>query len=374
MRRHIAQLCSILFLLLLPEVIYGAGGLSDQETGLISEAVEKIRSHSLVPPKSTRGMTEDILRSYSRTIDEYGDYLSREEFSAFMESTNSDYFGVQMDIRKKAGHIYLFPFKGGSAEKSGIQAGDELVAINGAPVYGKSVFLIGSTIRGVEGKTVQLTIRSGKGIPRVLSLRRQETSYASVRSATYDDGHYIQLTRFTKNTDTRLQEILAMIDGDDRVVVVDLRGNQGGSLRVARRCADFFLKKDTVLFKLRYRDVTMDIVAEEDALNSSSMVIIQDNNTASAAEAFIAALTGNGRAVALGSTTYGKGLAQRFLPLSDGSALLLTYAEILSPDNFAHNDVGFKPDIVLPKDLVDKDYSTDSSFTSLLKFIEMNQK
>ena len=366
--------CIAFLFCILPQAVYGAGGLSDDEMKLINEAVEQIRTHSLVPPKSTRGMTDDILRSYSHTIDEYADYLTSKEYAAFRESTSSDYFGVQMDIQKKDGHIYLFPFMGGSAEKSGIKAGDELIAINGSPVYGKSVFLVGSRIRGAEGITVQLTIRSGKGIPRVLTLRRQSTNYASVSSKTFDKAHYIQIARFTKNTEELLHAILNKIGEDDKTILVDLRRNQGGSLRIARKCADLFLEPGTVLFRLRYRDETKDIVANLPPITKSRVVLIQDKSTASAAEAFIAALARNGRAISVGRKSYGKGLAQRFLPLSDGSALLLTYAEILTPDNFAYNNQGLEPDMRLPEELADEDFSQDESLPRLLDFVEMNQE
>jgi carboxyl-terminal processing protease len=133
-------------------------GLTDADLQLIDETVALIRTYSLAVPKSTPAMADDILRSYIRSFDQYGDFLTRKQYQAFLESNNADYFGVEMDIEKKNDHIYLYPFKNGMAEKHGIRAGDELIAVNGAPVYGKSIFLVGSTIRGAEGAPVQLTI------------------------------------------------------------------------------------------------------------------------------------------------------------------------------------------------------------------------
>lgn len=354
--------------------VHASGGLSDNEKNIIDEAVQQIRIHALVPPKSTRAMTNDILRSYANSLDNYSDYLTSTEYTAYLESTNSDYFGVQMDIQKKNGRIYLFPFTGGIAEKNNIQPGDELIAINGSPVYGKSVFLVGSSIRGAEGLTVQLTIRSGKGIPRVLTLRRQRTHYASVRSTIRGKTLYIQIARFAKNTEELLHATLNRTGKDDQTILIDLRRNQGGSLRVARQCADLFLKPDTVLFRLRFRDKIQDIVAAEDPVTKNNVVLLQDNNTASAAEAFIAALVSNGRAISVGEQSYGKGLAQRFLPLSDGSALLLTYAEILTPDNFAYNNYGLEPGVKLSPELINADFLHNDSLSGLLKFIKVNQQ
>lgn len=366
--------CMALFLCTLSQPVYAVSGLSSDEMKLINEAVVQIRTHSLIPPKSTTGMTEDIIRSYSHNIDEYTDFLTSKEYAAFLESTNSDYFGVEMDIQKKTGRVYLYPFKDGRAEKNGIKAGDELIAVNGAPVYGKSVFLVGSHIRGEEGTTVQLTTRTGNGIPRVQTLRRQNTSYASVSSHTSDQAHYIEIARFTRNTAELLKENLDKITTDSKTIIIDLRQNQGGSLRVAGKCADFFLESGTVLFRLRSRDATKDVVAELPQLTDRRLLLIQDKSTASAAEAFIAALVQNERAVSVGQKTYGKGLAQRFLPLSNGSALLLTYAEILTPYNVAYNNQGLEPDKILPSELMKEDFSQDESLQKLLDFVEIIQE
>jgi len=364
----------VLLLSLFALPVHGAEGLAEEEMKLINTAVEQIRLHALVAPKSTRKMTDDILRAYSHSIDDYTDYLTSQEYAAFLESTSSDYFGVQMDIQKKDGSILLFPFKGGLAEKSRMQAGDELIAVDGSPVYGKSVYVVGAQIRGAEGLTVQLTLRSGQGIPRVLTLRRQKTNYESVNWKTTGATHFIEVSRFAKNTEEQLSHILNTIGADGKTVVMDLRRNQGGSLRVAWECADLFLEKGTVLFKLRSRNETKEIVAEQPQRTDSRVLLIQDGSTASAAEAFIAALTRNGRALSVGRKSFGKGLAQRFLPLPDGSALLLTYAEILMPDNVGYHNQGLEPDIRLPEELADEDFSQDASLSRLLDFIKMNEK
>jgi len=371
----LATILGVLVLLLGPlsPALHGAG-LSEDEMKLLNTAVEQIRSHALVAPKSTRRMTEDILRAYAHSIDEYADYLTSEEYAAYQESSSSDYFGVQMDIQKKDGVILLFPFKGGIAENNRIKAGDELIAVNGSPVFGKSVYVVGAQIRGAEGMTVQLTLRTGQGIPRVLTLRRNKTSYESVSWRTAGATHFVQISRFAKDTEEQLRHTLDTISADGKTIVIDLRRNQGGSLRIAWECANLFLEKGTVLFKLRSRDETKELVADQPQRIGNRVVLIQDGSTASAAEAFIVALTRNGRALSVGRKSFGKGLAQRFLPLPDGSALLLTYAEIITPDNVGYHNQGLEPDLRLPEELVDEDFSQDASLSRLLDFIKMHQK
>ena len=364
------RFAALALLLILPATpACGTDGLAEREREHVSEAVQLIRTYALDPPQSTRGMVDELLRAYARSLDPYSDYLTSREYAAFLESTSADYFGVEMDIEKKGGRIYLFPFQGGIAEKSGIRSGDELIAVNGAPVFGQSVFVVGSQIRGAEGVTVQLIIRSGQGIPRVLTLRRQSTGYVSVRSKIMDQAHYIQVTRFAGNTKEQLEKVLESGEDNGLPLVIDLRGNQGGSLRVARQCADLFLGQGAVLFKMRYRDEVRDILAEQPETIAARIVLIQDHRTASAAEAFIAALRGNKRSLSVGRVTYGKGLTQRFLPLSDGSAMLVTYAEILTPDGTAFHNQGMEPDLALPETWVDRDFSQQTSLAGLFDFL-----
>ena len=156
-------------------------------------------------------------------------------------------------------------------------------------------------------------------------------------------------------------------------MLVDLRGNQGGSLIDARRCADFFMEKGGVLFRLRMgRDGERVVKAEEPMVAANPVVLLQDEATASAAEAFILALHANHRAMTAGTTSYGKGLAQRFLPLDDGAALRLTYAEILAADGSDYHGRGLVPDRPLPETLLNADYSQPSNMEKLLVFLHLS--
>lgn len=345
-------------------------GFPIDQLRLIGGAVAQIRAHALDAPASPRRMSEDILRAYTRSLDPYSDYLTAREYAAFLESTSSDYFGVQMDLQQKEGVLLLYPFKGGLAEKSGIRARDELLAVDGAPVYGKSVYVVGSMIRGEEGTAVQLTLRTGPALARSLSLRRSRAHYQSVRWQPGKGVHYLQITRFARETAGQLRPILERISGDNQLLLLDLRGNQGGSLMNARQCADFFVEQGAVLFRLRDREGFRDIIAKQPALVKKNVIVLQDGGTASSAEAFILALSANHRARSAGTTSYGKGLAQRFLPLDDGSALRLTYAEILAPDGTPYHGRGLSPDQVLPAELMEADLTNTEMIKDLLNALQ----
>ena len=156
--------------------------------------------------------------------------------------------------------------------------------------------------------------------------------------------------------------------------VIDLRGNQGGSLQAARQCAALFLDKGALLYSLRFREKADERVTndEQQRFITSRILLLQDTHTASSAEMFIAALTGNGQAFSLGERTFGKGLVQRFFRLSDGSALLLTHAELLAPSGAAFNGQGLEPDLPLPKEMIGMDFMADDSMAKLLGFVQDN--
>lgn len=221
---------------------------------IAGEAMELIHTNALLSPENNPGLTKNILRTYVRNIDDYSDYLSAHEYTAFLESNNSDYFGVQMDIQKKNGVIVLFPFSGGIAEKAGILPGDELMAVDGVPVYGKSVYVGGSLIRGIEGEIIQLIIRSGVGVPRSLTFHRQITRFKSVRITPLKRAYYIQVVRFVDGTDTLMSQLINTLPDKLKTIVIDLSANQGRNLLAARKCAELFLKKGEVIYSLRSRN------------------------------------------------------------------------------------------------------------------------
>ncbi|MFP7754360.1 S41 family peptidase [Thermodesulfobacteriota bacterium B35] len=324
-----------------------AAGLSAGSLATLGEAAGLIREQALVAPKSERAMVQDMLRAYCHFFDPYGDYLTRREMRAFMESGSSDYFGVEMEIARRQGRLLLFPFPGGMAERRGIRAGDELIAVDGAPVGEQSVFVIGSTIRGKADTMVHLTVRRRGGVPRIFSLRREAAHYSPVHGRSFARADYVRISRFTRDTAGELQALLRQTGDHVTPLLIDLRRNQGGNLRAARRCADFFLVPGRAMLQMRTRSRARVISSRLPRETGRRVILLQDRVTASAAEVFIAALVENGRAVSVGETSFGKGLAQRFFPMADGAALRLTFAELLTPGGNRFNGKGLPPRYIL---------------------------
>lgn len=365
--------------LLLGTFSYGAetgltSGLSVKNLELLSEAVQKIQETALSHPKSENSITGEMLDAFLRWSDPYADYLTSKEFAAYLESADADYFGVQMELVSQENRILLYPFAGGVAERSGIQAGDELIAINGKPVYGKSIYLAGIEIRGAGGEVVQLILRSGKEISRTVTIRREATTYSAISSSDIGKTRYIRISRFTPEVPDKVLLLLQSLPNEIQFLVFDLRKNHGGSLRSARKCADYLQPAATTLFYVKKRSGIETVKAKVPMISDRRLIIIQDETTASAAEVFIASLTHNGRAHAVGKTSYGKGLAQRFVELSDGSALLLTYAELLIAGQKSYHSRGLIPRKNLPETLMQADFTKGQALEKLLSFIGVSDQ
>ena len=316
---------------------------------LFFEAVEKIRSHS-INSDSAQEIVRKALREYLKKQDPFADYLTADEYAALkVASADNRYAGVGMDLAiDSSGKVLCIPFPGSPAERGGIHYGDALLAVNGAAVEGRSVFAIGKGIRGPRGGTVKLTVLKHSGKVHEVTLIREAIQFKSVHLESSGQLSIIRILRFTPETPAELKPALAQSTLRNAPLVMDLRGNTGGDLFAAIDCASLFLKKGARIALLKTHQGEQWLINKEDPLVSASRLYLwQDRQTASAAEVFIAALTDNGRAVSIGETTFGKGVALRFVELTDGSALLLTYANIFPPNGASFHGVGLKPSISL---------------------------
>lgn len=280
--------------------------------------------------------------------------------------------GVQVQ-RSTAGEPVLYPFEGSPALDAGIEAGDVLRAINGAPVdMTLSNDTIDQLLRGEvrEGSGVELSVTKGDldeeltvfvpfaviNVPSVVWRLLQEDNRVG----------YIQVIRFTSRTPDELRTGLqALIDGDAQALVLDLRNNSGGLLQESISVADEFMDTGVVVYE-RSNDSerAYDAAAGGLAIDLPLMVLI-NQRTASGAELVAGALQDSDRAVLIGQTSFGKGTVQQIFALSDRSSLHVTSAEWLTPDRQALNQNGLQPDIALEADPNGRDVELEAALGQL---------
>ena len=325
-----------------------AGWYSNDEMTTLYEAMTKISSESFYvdPHRST---PEEILKNYIHKIDPYGDYFTKKEYQAFQQALSPKYAGIGMILyqQKRNEKILCIPIKK-HLKELGISRYDQLVSVDGRSVNGKNFYLVSSWIRGRKNSSVTLGLKKPSGQLQSITLKRTEQHFNSVQRVTEHGTAMIKIIRFMKETQEELRSILQQWP-KSIPIVIDLRGNGGGDLFAAIQSADLLLPKDTLIASVETTKSCFDYRASSsDYKQERPILLLQDKFTASAAEVFIAALTQNHRAESIGKKSFGKGVAQKFISLSNGDALLLTYGKISTPNGKSYHKKGLIPTSNLP--------------------------
>ncbi|MBR4104715.1 MAG: S41 family peptidase, partial [Thermoguttaceae bacterium] len=243
------------------------------------------------------------------------------------------------------------------ASESGVRAGDEIVAVDGEPTEGLTGAEIGALLQGEVGQRTTLTLRSPNDgtLRRVVATRRQ-IDVPSVEDVRLLDAPgrvgYFRVVCFQKTTAT---EMIAALDELSRLqmesLVVDLRQNPGGLLQEAIDVSNLFLDSGTIV-RTRGRSGEHAYSATRTSFCSTPLVLLVDENSASASEIFAGAMKENGRAVVVGTQSYGKGTVQAIVQLSCPTqtakpiaGLRLTTEKFYSPNGFAYGGVGVLPHV-----------------------------
>jgi carboxyl-terminal processing protease len=281
--------------------------------------------------------------------DPYTRFLPPQDFKEQNMEIDARLFGIGINIAQiKDNIIVLSVLESTPAEKADIEAGDIILKINQKTAKGISLKKAADLIRGKRGTEVKLTIlRDKKTIEK--AVKRDEITLKSVsyKSFTNKIG-YIRISSFLSN-DT-IKEFLnaAFKAGDDKGLIIDLRGNPGGQLSNAVLIADMFIDSGTVVSMVDRNDKKTDIKAHKKGiLIDKPLVILINKSSASASEILSGALKDHHRAILVGTTTFGKGLIQKIQKLPDNTGLNLTVARYLTPDGTDINKKGIKPDYTI---------------------------
>jgi carboxyl-terminal processing protease len=260
--------------------------------------------------------------------------------------------------------VVVAPAPGGPADRAGVRAQDALVSVGGVRTAGLSLYEAGALLTGDPGSQVTLDLvpAKGGGGPRSLTLTREKVAFPAVQAEACKGGTqktgYLRLAAFSRQTSNLVGSALADLtaSGVDRVVL-DVRNNGGGDFPAAVEVARAVLPggEDIVLIAdaAGIRDTfESDGVALKLSV-TTPLVVLANRGTASAAEVLAGALQDNGRAAVAGEVTFGKGLIQTLVPLSDGSAVAVTVAQYRTPSGSDIHRVGISPDLALADGGVD---------------------
>ncbi|HXS48434.1 MAG TPA: S41 family peptidase [Solirubrobacterales bacterium] len=329
----------------------------DDSAGLTAEASELIEDnyYRSVPQadlidSSLQGMVRGLRRRYR---DRFSDYFSPEMLARFREEIEGRFSGIGLSVTAAKGGLRVEQvFKGSPAERAGITVGSTIVSVNGRTIAGLDSNAATDLIKGPEGSEVTVGVRGpGNDNVRPLRLTRAQISVPVVSSRLKTvNGRklgYARLATFSEGAHGALRQAVRKLRGEGAEgLMLDLRGNGGGLLDEAVLTASIFLPEGETVVSTDSRSQGHAVYETKgDNLPPLPIVVLIDRNTASAAEILAAALADDAAAKIVGTRSFGKGVFQQEIDLSNGGALKLTVGEYFTPDGTNLAGRGIHPDV-----------------------------
>lgn len=310
--------------------------------------------------------------------DEYTEYIPKDEMEAYTENITGNFvgIGIYMVADENSGRVVVYyPIPGSPAEKAGIKAGDQIISVDGTEYTYEDFDKIADYIKGEEGTKVKLVIqRNDEKIELEIKREKINTNPITIEMLENNIG-YLKIPSFDEDTANDFKEKIEELQNKGaKKIIIDLRNNGGGIVNEATDIADMLLEKGQTIISTvdnnNKREVTYSKNKPEFTM---PVVVITNENSASASEILACSLQDNERAKIIGTKTYGKGIIQTLLSLADGSGLKITTEEYYTPKGTTIHKVGITPneEVKLP-DTVKSVYSvTREDDTQLQKAIEI---
>ena len=283
--------------------------------------------------------------------DPYSVYYSAEELKELQDKTEGIYYGIgayigidaDTSLPRLTGII-----EGTPAQECGLRAGDLLYKVDGEEVQGLELTQVVSKVKGEEGTTVHLTIiREGESDYLEIDVVRRKVESPTVNQKMLDNNiGYIQITEFDTVTLDQFTEALAVCRGSGmKGLILDLRGNPGGNLNTVCDIAREILPKGLIVYTEDKNGKRTEYTCDGTNQIKEPLVVLVDSGSASASEILAGAIKDYGIGTLVGTTTFGKGIVQRIISLSDGSAVKLTVSNYYTPNGNNIHKIGIAPDI-----------------------------
>lgn len=291
------------------------------------------------------------IRGMLNTLDPHSVFMTPEMYKEVQVDTKGEFGGLGIQIAIKDNRLTVIaPIEGTPAYKAGIQSGDWIAEVDSQSTAGMTLLDAVHKMRGPRGTNITITVRrEGEEDSLIFTLTRELIKIKSVKSEMIEDSlGYIRITQFQERTAQELAEHLEKLhESNMESLVLDLRNNPGGLLTSALEVSEQFLPQGKMIVYTENRD------GKRDEYKSSGkgrrkpypMIILVNEGSASASEIVAGALKDWGRALLLGTRTFGKGSVQTILPLEDGSGLRLTTARYYTPKGGSIHNKGILPDI-----------------------------
>lgn len=293
-------------------------------------------------------------------LDPHSQFMRPEVFRALKEETSGEFDGVGLELAVKDDRLVVVsPIADAPAERAGIRPGDRILRIDGASTQDMPLAEAIRRMKGPAGTSIVLEVgREGASAGQTLTLVRDRIRTQSVDWRVLDPerGHVlVRVKSFQERTDLALKRALdgarAQLGGEIRGLVLDLRNDPGGLFDQGVRVADRFLREGVIVSTegRGRRNVEVERAHVKDTEPPYPVIVLVNRGTASASEIVAGALQDHGRAVIMGTQTFGKGSVQTVIDLEDGSGLKLTVARYYTPRHRSIQELGITPDVAVPE-------------------------
>lgn len=327
--------------------------VSDSE--LVDAAIDGILKQDKKTEKLPASeVVEAALDAMTTALDPHSTYLNSKELKDTELITTGEFGGVGIQVAEENGKITVIaPIEDTPAARAGIKPGDIITHVDGQSVGGMSLTEAVQAMRGAQGTRIRLGLARSGTAPFEVTLTREVIAIKPVRWKVYDDIGYVRIVSFNEKarTDlaTAMAELNAKLGSAGRGIVLDLRNNPGGLFEQSLYVADAFLDSG-VIVSIRGRDqrhIREFAARKGDLARGLPMVVLINGGSASASEIVASALQDNGRALIMGTPSFGKGSVQTVMRLPMEGALKLTTALYYAPSGQAIQAEGVRPDILL---------------------------
>ena len=326
--------------------------VDDDQGRLFEEAVDQIADNYYEPVDRDKLLDAGLDAGVKSLDDRFSTYFDPEQYQSFQEATEGAFEGVGMSVNEVArGLRVLTVYEDSPAQRGGIEKGDLIVSVGGKSLAGRTSQEATTQIKGPAGTEVTLGVVSGDKPARDVTLERARVDVPAVEAEMRKLGDrkigHVRLAGFTSGAHGQVREAVdKLLDEGAEGIVLDLRDNGGGLLNEAVLTSSIFVGDGTIVSTKGLHRPRRVFEAEGTPIDRDvPVVVLVNENSASASEIVTGALQDRGRAEVVGETTFGKGVFQEIRRLTNGGALDITVGEYFTPDGRNLGGKGIDPDV-----------------------------
>ena len=325
-----------------------------RQLNFFGEVFERVRAN-YVEKVSDKDLMEAAINGMLQSLDPHSAYLNAKNFKEMQVQTRGEFGGLGIEVTMENGYVKIIaPIDDTPAFKAGLKTNDLITHINGNTVQGLSLSQAVEKMRGPVNSKIRLTIaRKTLSEPFDVDIIRKVIKIASVKGKMKKNVAYIRITTFSEQTASGLKKEINKLLGENREniagIIIDLRGNPGGLLSQAVQVSDAFLDRGEIVSTRGRRkgDAQRYHAKKGDIAKDFPIIVLVNGGSASASEIVAGALQDHGRAIILGTKTFGKGSVQTIMPISGHGALRLTTSLYYTPSGRSIQAKGIAPDIIV---------------------------